>query len=208
MAISQNPLTGKMSGSVANFVASVYRGKNVIKSKAFMPKDANSDAQKLHRGVFAMLCNEYKPLKELVDVGFPQRPMSQSPYNMFVGENMKTAIDRSSDTPVIDYAQLVVSAGTLNTVITTSVEITPEGVKVSYVPNTGSNGAPDDVVMGVVKLKNDNAYTSRKVRGSAESDSLLFPIQGVVKEDIVYIYLSVVAADGERASSTIYVKVE
>jgi hypothetical protein len=35
MATSQNPLTGKMSGAVGNFVTSTLGSKNIVRSKAF-----------------------------------------------------------------------------------------------------------------------------------------------------------------------------
>jgi len=39
MSLAQNPLTGQMRQSMANFVTTVYRGQNVIRAKVFMPKD-------------------------------------------------------------------------------------------------------------------------------------------------------------------------
>ena len=42
MSIAQNPLMGPMRKSMGNFTTSSYNGRNVVKSKAFMKKDARS----------------------------------------------------------------------------------------------------------------------------------------------------------------------
>lgn len=50
MAISQNPMTGKMSGTMGNFVTSSLGSKNIVRAKAFGGRDANSEAQQMQRG--------------------------------------------------------------------------------------------------------------------------------------------------------------
>ena len=208
MAIAQNPLTGKMSGSVANFVTSVSRGKNVVKSKAFMPKDANSEAQQFHRSIFKLLCDEYKSVKELVTDGFPQRPLDQTPYNSFISENFSEAIDTAGGTPKIDYTKMKVSLGSLEGVRVTAAEIVAEGVKISYDTKIRYNDAlAEDMVMALVKRTDGERYVVKKERGTAETDSILLPAVGTNKEDIVYIYLIVVAPARQKASETVYVKI-
>ena len=81
MAKAQNPMTGQMSGSMANFVTTTRNGENVIRSKAFNPKDAKSPAQQLQRACFSLIGVEYQSFGGVIDEGFAERPMGQSAYN-------------------------------------------------------------------------------------------------------------------------------
>ena len=62
MARSQNPLTGKMSGTVGNFVTSSLGSQNIVRTKAFSHRDANSEAQQKQRGGFKMIGELYQML--------------------------------------------------------------------------------------------------------------------------------------------------
>ena len=206
MAISQNPLTGKMSGTVGNFVTSTYRGQNVIRSRAFNPKDANSEAQQKHRNVFRMLSDEYSSLAQLIKDGFPSRPQNQSAYNAFMAANLSGAVDKSGEYPVIDYPKMILSRGSLPKVNVLSAEVNTEGITVSYQPLSVFPGAAaDDMVMAVTKTGDGAVFTVLKPRGDSETDSILLPASGVTKEDVLYIYLMVVSADKTKASQTVYV---
>ena len=120
MSLSQNPMTGIMHKSMANFVTTVYRGRNVIKAKVFMPKDVNSPAQQNQRACFKLIVKEYESFGGIPDLGFTNRPRVYSPYNAFMKANLSNAIDKTGVVPVIDYNKLVVSSGTLTEVIVTA----------------------------------------------------------------------------------------
>ena len=62
MSLAQNPLTGQMRQSMANFVTTVYRGQNVIRAKVFMPKNVNSIAQQKQRASFKLIVVACEPL--------------------------------------------------------------------------------------------------------------------------------------------------
>ena len=195
-----------MSGTVGNFVTSTYRGQNVVRSKAFNPKDANSEAQQKHRNIFKMMSDEYRSLTQLITVGFPTRPQNQSPYNAFMAENLSNAVDNTGEFPVIDYSKMIVSKGNLTKVNVQNASLTAEGVTVSYQPLSAMPGtAADDVIMAVLKTTGGAVYGVTKSRGSAETDTLLLPAASATADDVLYIYLSVVSADKARASSTVYV---
>lgn len=206
MATSQNPLTGKMSGTVGNFVATTYRGQNVIRSKAFNPKDANSDAQQKHRSTFKLMSDEYTSLASIISIGFPSRPKNQSPYNAFMAANMPDAVDTSGETPAVDYSKMVLSKGSLPKVNVTSVEAGEEGVTIHYQPRTSyPEATADDVVTAVLKTTEGEVFTVTKPRGSAETDSVLLPLPNATSENVLYIYLIVVSANKQKASQTAYV---
>ncbi|VBB48629.1 hypothetical protein TRIP_D450084 [uncultured Paludibacter sp.] len=206
MATSQNPLTGRMSGTVGNFVATTYRGQNVIRSKAFNPKDANSEAQQKHRSIFKLMSDEYTSLASIISFGFPNRPKNQSPYNAFMAANLPVAVDKSGETPVIDYSKMVLSKGSLPRVNVVSVETGETGITVNYQPRSAyPEASPDDVVTAVVKSTEGMLYSVSKPRGELETDSILLPLLNATTDNVIYIYLMVVSADKQKASQTSYV---
>lgn len=205
MATSQNPLTGKMSGSVGNFVTTTYKGRNVIRSKAFNPKDANSEAQQKHRSIFKLMSDEYTSLGSIIRIGFPSRPKNQSPYNAFMSANMAVAVDTSGEIPVVDYSKMVLSKGALPKVNVTSATIGEEGITVSYQPLSAyPEASADDVVYAVLKTVEGAVYSASKARGNSNTDSLLLPLPNVTAEDVLCIYVIVVSANKQKASQTSY----
>ena len=197
-----------MSGTVGNFVTSPYRGQNVVRSKAFNPKDANSEAQQKHRNMFVMIRDEYSSFMPFVSFGFPGRPQSQSPFNAFVAANLPEAVDQSGEYPVIDYSKLVLSKGSLTRVNALSKAVSEQGVTIHYQTLGGNEGvAADDVVSAVMKTASGAVYSASKPRGKEETDFLLLPAAGIVPEDVLCIYLLVLSADKTKASKSVYVSV-
>ena len=111
MSKSQNPLTGHMSGSMANFTTYTRYGENIISSRAFNRKDANSVSQIAQRASFKLISNAYLSLGGIPQLSFMDRRVNQSIYNAFVYANLPKAIDKTGATPVIDYSKLLVNSG-------------------------------------------------------------------------------------------------
>ena len=88
MTISQNPMTGKMSGTVGNFVTSSLGSQNIVRAKAFSRKDAKTEAQVKQRDGFKMIGELYPALGSIPEEGFIQRPANTSVYTAFMAANM------------------------------------------------------------------------------------------------------------------------
>lgn len=206
MATSQNPLTGRMSGTVGNFVTSTHRGQNEVRSKAFNPKDANSEARQKHRSLFRMLSEEYVALAPLVKNGFPTRPRVQTPYNAFMAVNLPLAVDKTGDIPAIDYSKMVISKGSLAGVNLLDTEISSDGITIRFQPQSNFPGTSvDDLVVAVLKTTKGAILISEKERGNLDSDSLLLPFVEASSEMILYAYLLVYSADKTKVSDSVHV---
>jgi hypothetical protein len=84
MSISENPMTGEMRQSMANFVTTICHGQNIIKKKVFKPHDVNSSAQQRQRESFKLIVEAYDSFGGVTDAGFPVRPRTYSPFNSFM----------------------------------------------------------------------------------------------------------------------------
>jgi len=206
MATSQNPLSGQMKGSVANFVTSSLNGQNEIRIKAFNPKDANSPAQQLQRACFKLIGDEYQTFGGIPDEGFPERPSNQSGYNQFMAANLPAAIDKSGAEPVIDYSKLTVSNGTLPQVVVTGGSVVPAGISITYQTNVKiPKVKADDVVMVVAKTQIGELLYEKATRTDALSATILIDYPGIQAADVKCCYLFVLSADGKRASKSVFV---
>lgn len=208
MAKAQNPLTGQMSGSMANFVTSTRNGVNVIRSKAFNPKDANSPAQQLQRSCFKMIGEEYKMLGGITKESFPEGSPGQSAYNQFIAVNIQTVFDRSGDEPVVDYHKLLVANGTLPLVPLTEARIEAGGISIGYqtnilIPTVNA----DDQIVAVAQMTNGELLYAKQIRGEAKTASILLEYPGITAGMIRYCFVYTLSADCKKASQSCYVEI-
>lgn len=206
MSKAQNPLTGCMSGSMANFVTTTRGGQNIIRSKAFNPRDANTAAQQLHRACFKLIGSEYLSFGGLADQSFPERMPNQSGYNMFMSANLPEAIDKSGEVPVVDYSKLKISGGTLLKVTVSNATIVAEGVRISYQSRLRlpAVNATDEVIV-VLRTHNDELYINSQARGEAPESTILLNCPGIKAADVKCCYLYVKNANGSKASDSTYI---
>ncbi len=206
MALSQNPMTGQMTGSMANFVTSSRNGQNEIRSKAFNPRNANTPAQQMQRACFKLVADEYQSFGGITDEGFPERESGKSGYNLFVAANLPAAIDKSGAEPVIDYSKLTVSDGTLPQVVVTGGSVTAAGISITYQTNAKIPKVnADDVVVVVAKTKIGELLYEKATRTNALSATILIDYPGIKAADVKCCYLFVLSVDGTRASKSVYV---
>lgn len=199
-------MTGQMKGSMANFVTITRGGQNVIRAKAFNPRNANTPAQQLQRACFKLIGDEYQTFGGITDEGFPEGPINQTAYNQFMGVNLPAAVDKSGDEPVIDYSKLTVSDGTLPQVIVTEATVTAAGISVSYQTNVRipKVNATDEVVV-VAKTQVGELLVEKQLRGDVKTGNIVVDYPGIQAADVKCCYLFVRSADGSKASKSTWV---
>ncbi len=206
MAVAQNPMTGQMSGTVANFVTSTRAKQNLVRSKAFKPRNAKSELQQKHRGGFKLIVDEDQSWGGVMELGFPEVPEGQSPYNVFMSVNLPNAIDNSGAEPVIDYTKLSVSDGSLPALVVPEASIVAGGISISYktsllIPKVNET----DEVVAIAKTTAGEVLIETKVRGAEAVGTIVIPYPGINVSDVKCCYLYVRSKDGSKASKSVYV---
>jgi len=208
MSKSQNPMTGQMSGSMANFATYKRFGKNIIRSKAFEPKNANTVSQKAQRASFKLIVNAYEKFGGSNYIAFPKRREDQTPFNAFMATNLPEAINKTGETPVIDFSKLVVSSGTLPKVPVISATAGAAGITLNYKTNVKTPKiSANDEVIACALLKNGELALERSVRGSDAENSILLEYPDIKAADVECCYVYVISEDGSNASESTYVQV-
>lgn len=209
MSIAQNPMTGQMRKSMANFNTFVHKGQNVVSSKAFNRKDSNTDAQQLHRASFKLIADAFQSLGGYGEMGFPVRPERMSPFNQFMALNLPNAIDASGGVPMIDYSKMVIAKGTLPPANDAKATFGTTGVTISCLTNIDfPRAGADDVLIVLGKMKTGALYAARQARGNDASTSVLLPLPNVTANDMEFVYVFAVSADGKKASNSAYVALQ
>ncbi|MDP4238638.1 MAG: DUF6266 family protein [Bacteroidota bacterium] len=207
MSLSENPMTGEMRRSMANFVTTVYRGQNIIKKKVFMPRNVNSSAQQLQRASFKLIVKAYDSFGGITDQGFPGRPRIYSPYNVFMKANLDAAIDSASGTPVIDYSKLTVSEGSLPELVIGSATVGTTGITIPYETDIAvAKVSASDQLIAFAKTKKGSLLLARQVRGSEPLSTVLIPYPNISASDVECCYIFVLNQDGTKACNSKFVQ--
>jgi len=208
MSRSQNPMTGHMTGSMANFTTYTCHGQNVIASKAFNKKDANTISQIAQRASFKLMLKEYRSFGGILRKNFPDKLITESAYNFFMRINLPEAINKSGAVPVIDYSKLQVSKGGLPPVKVLSAVVGTSGITLSFKSNLSiAYVSETDQIVAFGKTKDGELIIARQVRGSQQLSTILIPYAGISADDMVCCYMLATSEDGKQVSDSTYVVV-
>lgn len=114
MARVQNTLIGKSSGSVGGATFSTWKGINVLKSKAIVVKNPQTQLQQNQRNRMTLLVAMFRGVAAVLNIGFSKMATGMSAYNAFVRANLlETNFTGSAPTMALIYANLLTGKGTM-----------------------------------------------------------------------------------------------
>ncbi len=208
MSIAQNPLTGPMRKSMGNFTMYSYHGMNIVRSKAFRPKDPKSEKQLNMRARMSGIAVIYHRLNPIISLGFPEREENQSPQNMFVSANFKTAFVMDDTTPVISYPLMLLAKGSLPPVTITEATTDADGLTLNYearalLPDVTAT----DEIIACALLETDELLMTRQFIGHEPIGTIRLKYPTLQAEQVACCYVFVRNRDGEKASDSVYVEV-
>jgi len=208
MSITQNPLLGPMRKSMGNFTMYSYHGMNIVRSKAFQPKDPKSEKQLNMRSRMSRIAEMYQTFSSIIGLGFPEREERQSAQNMFVSANFKTAFVQEDNTPVISYPLMLLAKGTLPPVTITEVTTGAEGLTLNYdalalLPDVTAT----DEIIACALLITGELLMARQFIGHEPTGTIRLNYPALQAEEVVCCYVFVRSGDGKKASESGYVEV-
>ncbi len=208
MSVAQNPLTGPMKNSMGNFTTYTLHGMNIIRSKAFKPKDPKSEKQLNMRARMSRIAELYRKCSPVISLGFPERKEYQSPQNLFVSSNFNTAFVEVDQKPVISYPLMLIAKGSLPPVTITDATIDSEGVTLRY---DSQSLAPDlnadDEIMACALLDTGSLLKTRQFIGYEAIGTIQLKYQNLQAEEVVCCYVFVRSGNGDKASDSVWVPI-
>jgi len=118
MAIVQNPITGRTKQKFGTAVFSKQFSKNTMRTKPIQVKNPRTPDQVNQRNKFSMMVAEGRRLLTMLKVSFQNMTTDMSAFNVFIKNNIKTAITGTPGNYVIDYSLLKVAKGPLTKTVT------------------------------------------------------------------------------------------
>jgi len=209
MSIAENPLVGRMKGSMANFTMYTLNGKNVVRGKAFEIKDARSPDQLVLRERMTLLNEMYSGFESIIRLGFPERHEGLTPQNMFISVNFSTSYEIIDEIQVISYPLLKLSQGSLPKVEVIDATIVDGGIAIRYDKNSVF---PDvdatDEILACAGLITGELLIAKQFIGYDDIGTILLKNSVLHAEDVMCCYVFVRSGDGKKSSNSVYVEVK
>jgi hypothetical protein len=208
MSVAENPLTGAMRNSMANFTKYRLNGMNIVRSKAFKIKDPMSDKQLRMRARMTLMAKMYKKFTPIIALGFPERDVRKSPQNMFVSVNFTTAFVMEENVPVISYPLMLLAKGSLPCVSITETGIDAEGISINY--DAGAlcpKVEASNEIIACAMLQTGGLLMTRQFIGISPIGTIHLTYPSLQAEQVACCYVFIRSNDGMKTSDSVYVEV-
>lgn len=206
MAITQNPITGRMHGTLGNAVASKWKGRNTLRSKALTVANPQTDGQMKQRAKFKILTTLGKMLSNVIRNGFKETAVSVTEFNRFMAINSANDyLTWDTDHWEADPSKLELSAGSLDSTSISSVSGTngSSTMTVNFPTAVDGNKSANDKVYCVIDGNGNGGANIASVNRS--TGTAVIAMDRAVATGLKYnVYLFFNSADGRKQSSTAY----
>ena len=145
-------ILGGFSGKVGTVIGGTWKGIDYMRSIPASVTQPNSPAQLDHRAKFSTVVGFLKPLTSLLRIGFKNQAVKMSGFNAAMSYNMKNAILGIYPAYAIDYANALISEGSLPEALNpTAVSAVAGNIAFTWENNStdGSAMADDKVILVV-----------------------------------------------------------
>jgi hypothetical protein len=200
-------ILGAFSGKVGTVVGSSWKGIDYMRSLPRPSTKAPTDPQLIQRAKFGLVTGFFRPVSELLNMGFQSLASGKSGYNVATSDFIASAITGIYPDLEIDYTRVLFSKGTLTGAYgVTSLSDNPGTIKVSWTDNSGSGTAKASDKMVIVvynPLKGQFVYNinSGALR-SAGTDALALPAE--FSGDTVEVWVAFMTHDKKVFSTSIH----
>lgn len=206
MAIVQNPITGRSKQKFGTAVFSKQFGKNTLRTKPMEVKNPRTPDQVNQRNKFSLMVAEGRRLLSMLKLSFQNMAISMSAFNVFIKNNIKTAITGLPGSYAIDYSLLVIAKGPLyqTSNITAGNELASK-VKRSWAPPIDPVDPANLDLLYVATYNEDkkewfySATATTRVTGVDQQD-----IPATWTGDTVHVFSFFVNPDGNQCSDSVY----
>ena len=206
MGTIKQGILGGFSGKVGTVVGSSWKGLSYMRGQAQSVKNPRTAKQMAQRDKFALALSFIRPIQSFIKVGFKTYAVHQSEFNAAMSYTLKNAIKGTYPSFTIDFAQAMVSRGSLAKPLNIQKQNNDNEIAVSWQDNSGTANALDTdfaMLMAYNADKQEAVYDMTSTCRGDEGSSLRYPSDWA--GDTVHIYLAFVSEDGTLVSDSDYV---
>lgn len=206
MAIIQNPIVGRMHGTLGNAIASKWKGRNTLRSKALTVANPQTDAQMKQRAKFDIVLGFARLFSAMLRVGFKEVATTISQYNAFMSENMlNDFLAYVSNAWVADPSKMVVAKGSLDTteLSSTASSASANTITLNFGTTASGNQSNGDKIYIFAGSDTYGGLSSGSVARN-DGTAVVTMSGNVLTGDVIYGYYFFVSADGRKVSNSAY----
>ncbi|AZQ44099.1 DUF6266 family protein [Nonlabens ponticola] len=203
--ISQGILGG-LSGKVGNVVGGNWKGIDYIRIKPSSVANPRTEGQVNQRTKFTTTLSFLQANKAFIKVGYKSFANKRTEFNAAMSYILNNAITGTAPNFMIDYANALISRGSLSGVLNGAVDITTVGeATFSWGDNSAEgNASITDKAMVLVynPSKKESMYTLTGANRTVGSQTITLP--NTYSGDNVELFMAFVSEDGSQVSNSIY----
>ena len=196
-------ILGGFSGKVGTVIGFIVKGVSYMRSVAGSYSQPNTPAQLEQRAKFGLAISFIRPLTELLKIGFRNYTDKMSASNYAMSYTLKNAIRGAYPDFSIDFANVLLSKGTLAGALNpNALSIVAGEVNFSWDDNSGEiNAAPTDgaLIVAYNPTRNEAVFTNGESTRVDGTQTLAVPTS--YTGESLECYMAFVDAKGNVADS-------
>lgn len=204
--ISQGILGG-FSGKVGNVIGGNWKGIDYMRVKPAKVANPKTKAQKDQRSQFVLVLNFLQPITDFVKVGFKEYAIKMTAFNSAMSYNLQNAVTGTYPNYTIDYAQALVSRGSLAGALNPTAASTVAGqVAFTWDDNSadGNANVTDKALLVVYNEdKKEAIYVTEGDVRTAGTQTLVVPDS--YSGDTVQTFIGFMTEDGKDLANSKFV---
>lgn len=197
-------ILGGLSGKVGNVIGGSWKGIDYIRIKPTSVANPRTEGQVNQRNKFSATIEFLQPNKEFINVGYKGYAIKKTPFNAAMSYVLGNAITGIAPDFSVDYADALVSRGSLSGVLNGSTDLgTPGEVSFSWGDNSaeGNANTTDKAMLLVYNpSKKESIYVLAGPVRTAGIGVVDVPV--TYSGDTVQLFMAFVSLDGKVSNSS------
>ena len=199
-------ILGGLSGKVGNVIGGNWKGIDYLRIKPSNVANPRTEGQVNQRNKFTATLEFLQPNKDFIKVGYKNYAIKKTEFNAAMSEILGNAITGVAPNFEVDYANALLSKGSLSTALNPTFDLTtPGNVTFEWDDNsTDGNANATDKAMLLV-YNPDRRESIFILDGAARSSTTeILTIPASYSGEDVQIYMAFVSEDGSKVSNSSY----
>lgn len=200
-------ILGGFSGKVGNVIGGNWKGIDYMRVKPASVHNPRTEGQMDQRTRFAQVLQFLQPMKDFIKVGYKNYAIKMTQFNSAMSYILKNAVIGSFPNYTIDYANALISRGSLAGALNGSATSSTAGaVEFTWYDNSneGNAQATDKaLILAYNKTKGEAVFVTDGALRTAGTQTLTVPDD--FSGDAVECFIAFISADGLSVSNSKYV---
>jgi len=207
MGVINQGILGGVSGKVGNVVGGNWKGIDYLRIMSASVANPKTPAQMDQRSKFITVINFLQSVKDFIKVGFKNYAVKMTQFNSAMSYNLKNAITGNYPDYVIDYANALLSKGSLATAMNGAATLPSAGLVTFTWDNNSTEGnanATDKAMVLVINpTKNEAVFILDGAVRTAGTQNVDVPAN--YSGDTIQAFIGFISEDRKEVSNSKFV---